>query len=189
MINNLKFEYPDLQKWTNFEIINRISNNWKNRNQIQTELNMKIFERTKSIDLKEREEKNPENIIEVGETAENNDILESLISEDSDTIDWNKAFPMTRYANEAPPIILDNIEEVTEINICTNEVQMRNLPSKTDLIVLTSHYYSKLVKWLESRRASHPFISVKMKKINPRKNNADESKCTSLCLMADSGAM
>ena len=46
VIDNLKFEYPNLQKWTNFEIINRISNNWKNRNQIQTELNTKTFERT-----------------------------------------------------------------------------------------------------------------------------------------------
>ena len=31
VINNLKFEYPDLQKWTNFEIINRIRTGTKFR--------------------------------------------------------------------------------------------------------------------------------------------------------------
>ena len=108
------------------------------------------MERTKSIDLQEREEMNPENVIEIGETNENNEILDSLIKEDSNTINWDKAFPMTRYANEAPPIILNNIDEVTEINICTNEVKMRNLPSKTDLSVLTSHYDKHSGKWLES---------------------------------------
>ena len=186
VIDNLKFEYPKLQKWDNSKIINRISDNWGNRDQIQADLNKEVLEHTKSTDLKEREEMNPENIIEIGETNENNEILESMIKEDSDTINWNKAFPMTRYINEAPPIILDNIDEVTEINICTNEVKMRNLPSKTDLSVLTSHYDSTTGKWLESRRASHPFISVKMTKISPERNNKDDTLTTTLCLMADS---
>ena len=74
-------------------------------------------------------------------------------------------------------------------NICTSEVKMRNLPSKTDLLVLTSHYDSSSGKWLESRRASHPFISVKMTKIDPERNNKNDTMATTLCLMADSGAM
>ena len=75
---------------------------------------------------------NPENVIEIEETNAINEILESMIKEDSDTLNWNKVLPMTRYINEAPPIIIDNIDEVTEINICTNEIKMRDLPSKTD---------------------------------------------------------
>ena len=39
VINNLKFEYPGLQKWTNLEIINRISANWMDRDQIQMDIN------------------------------------------------------------------------------------------------------------------------------------------------------
>ena len=58
----------------------------------------------------------------------------------SDTLDWEKVLPLTRYMNEAPAIILDNIDEVTEANVCTNKVKMRDLPSKTDLSVLTFHY-------------------------------------------------
>ena len=132
---------------------------------------------------------NPENVIEIEETKANNETLEAMIKENSDTLNWNKVLPMTRYINEAPPIILDIIDEVTDINICTNEIKLRDVPSKTDLSVLTSHYDNATGKWLESRRASHPFISVKMTKINPAKNNKDDTLTTTLCLMADSGAM
>ena len=59
VIDNLKFEYPNLQKWDNQKIVNHISDNWANRDQIQADLNRRILERTKSIDLKEREEMNP----------------------------------------------------------------------------------------------------------------------------------
>ena len=83
---------------------------------------------------------NPENIIEIEENTANNEILDSIINENSETLNWNKVLPMTRYLNEAPPIILDNIEEVTEINICTNKIKLRDIPSRTDLSVLTSHY-------------------------------------------------
>ena len=132
---------------------------------------------------------NPENIIDIGDMNERNDILETLIKEEPDIINWNKALPLTRYTNEAPPIILDNIDEVSNINICTSEVKMRNLPSKTDLSVLTSHYDHSSGKWLESRRASHPFISVKMTKIDPERNNKNDSMATTLFLIVDSGAM
>ena len=141
------------------------------------------------MDLQEREEENPENRIEISDTADNNVILDSLIKEDSDTIDWSKALPMTRYEDKAPPIILDNIEEVEELNVNTSDIQLRDFPSLSDLSVLTSYWDSESGKWLESRRASYPYIAVKMTKINPRNNNSDDSKCTTLCLMADSGAM
>ena len=81
---------------------------------------------------------------------ERNDILKTLIKEEPDIINWNKALPLTRYTNEAPSIILDNIDEVSNINICTSEVKMRNLPSKTNLSDLTSHYDPSSGKWLES---------------------------------------
>ena len=67
-----------------------------------------------------------------------------------------------------------------------NDIQLRNSPN---LSVLTSYWDKESERWLEGERASHPFIAVKLTKIDPAKNNSPVSKCTSLCLMADSGAM
>ena len=166
-----------------------ISINWKDRDQIQADLNKEVFETTKSKDLKQREDMNPENEIIIDETEENNKILDDMIKENSDSIDWEKALPLTRCPDKAPPIILDNIDEVTDLNVCNNEIKIRDIPSITDLSVLTSHYNHSTGKWLESRRASHPFISVKMTQINPADDNKDTSLTSTLCLMADSGAM
>ena len=47
VIENLKFDYPKLQKWSNTKIVNRISENWEDRNQIQIDLNKEILERAK----------------------------------------------------------------------------------------------------------------------------------------------
>ena len=104
VIDNLKFEYPKLKKWDNSKIINRISNNWGNRDQIQADLNREVLEHSKSTDLKQREEMNPVNIIEIAETNANNEILESMLKENSETLNWNKVLPITRYMNEAPPM-------------------------------------------------------------------------------------
>ena len=177
-INNLKYEYPNLQKWDYSKIMHRISNNWKDRDQIQADLNKEVFELAKSTDLKQREDMNPENEITINETKDNNKILNDMINEKSESLNWEKALPMTRYPNEAPPIILDNIDEVTDLNVCNSEIKLRDIPSTKDLSVLTSHYDNSTGKWLESRRASHPFISVKMTKIDPAKNNTDTSQTT-----------
>ena len=189
VIDNLEFEYPKLQKWDYTKIMNRISANWKDRDQIQADLNKEVFELAKSTDPKQREEMNPENKFAIDDTEANNEILEAMIKEKSKSLNWEKVLPMVRYPNEAPPIILDNIDEVTDMNVCNNEIKLRDVPSTRDLSVLTSHYDSSTGKWLESRRASHPFISVKMTKICPAENNKDTSLTTTLCLMADSGAM
>ena len=161
----------------------------KDRDQIQADLNKEVFELAKSTDLIQREDMNPENEININETEANNKILDDMIKENSESLDWEKALPMTRCPNKAPPIILDNIDEVTDLNVCNNEIKIRDIPSTKNLSVLTSHYDNSTGKWLESRRASHPFISVKMTQINPAKNNTDTSLTTTLCLMADSGAM
>ena len=39
VIDNLKFAYPKLQKRSNTKIVNRISENWADRDQIQIDLN------------------------------------------------------------------------------------------------------------------------------------------------------
>ena len=46
-IDNLKFEYPNLQKWDYFKIMDRISENWVNRDIIQSELNKEVLENAK----------------------------------------------------------------------------------------------------------------------------------------------
>ena len=106
-------------------------------------------------------------------TEKNNDILNSLLKDHSETINWSKALPLTRYSDEAPAINLENIEEIVEANVCPSEINIRDLPSN-NFSVLTSHYDPLTNKWYESRRASHPFISVKMTKINPNKRNKCE---------------
>ena len=137
-IDNLNFEYPNLQKWDYFKIMDRISENWVDRDIIQAELNKEVLENAKSTDLNQREEMNPDNVIEIDETDKSSEILESMIKENPETLNWEKVLPLTRYKNEAPAIILENIDEVTELNVCTNEVNIRDLPSKTDLSVLPS---------------------------------------------------
>ena len=110
-------------------------------------------------------------------------------------LDWNKLAPLMRHEGKAHPIIMDNINEVimddmTEvINANVIGVKARDLPSASDLSVLTSYFDHNSKKWLEAKRASHPFISVKMTKINPRKNNKEDSSTTTQCVMAASGAM
>ena len=52
-VDNLKFEYPKLQKWDYLKIMQHICVNWKNRDQIQADLNKELFETTKSKDLKQ----------------------------------------------------------------------------------------------------------------------------------------
>ena len=93
-----------------------------------------------------------------------------------EVLNWSKSLPLTRYEGEAPPIFMDNIDEVMDIN--TIGVKTRNLPSQTDLSVLTLHFDPSSGKWLEFKRASHPFISVQMIKIDPRKNNKKDSETT-----------
>ena len=77
------------------------------------------------MDLQEREKENPNNVIEVSDTVANNELLESMINENSESINWEKALPMTKYEGKAPPIIIDNIEEVTMDNI--DETIMDNI--------------------------------------------------------------
>ena len=98
------------------------------------------MEYTKATDLRERENENPENDIKIEDTEENNDILESSLKDHTETNNWNKALPLTHYLQEAPAIILDNIEEIPEANICPTDVKIRDFPSSHDLSVLTSHY-------------------------------------------------
>ena len=100
-----------------------------------------------------------------------------------------------RHEGKALPIIMDNVNEVVMddmtkvINTNVIGVKTKDLPPTSDLSVWTSYFDHNSKKWLEAKRASHPFISVKMTKINPKKNNKEESSTTTQCVMADSGAM
>ena len=102
-------------------------------------------------------------------------------------LDLDKALPLARYAGEAPPIILDNIIE--EENIRINASAVLHKGPSNDMRVLTCYLDRSSGKWVEASRASHPFISINVTKINPHQNNKKESDTKKLCLMADSGAM
>ena len=70
-----------------------MSDNWENRDQIRADLNREVLEHTKSTDLKQREKMNPENVIEVEENIVNSKMLDLMINENSDTLNWKKVLP------------------------------------------------------------------------------------------------
>ena len=65
---------------------------------------------------------------------------------------------------------------------------MNNTPSNS-FEILTSHWDDETQKWHEATRASHPYITVRLTKINPHQRNKREKASAELHLMADSGAM
>lgn len=127
---------------------------------------------------------NPENNFTIQKQLDEKTMEE--LAEESE-LSWGKAAPYTRYETEAPPIILDNIVESDNISI--NAATMRVKGPTSDMRILTCHLDKATGKWVESRRASHPFIKVNMTKINPFKGNRSEGETKQICVMADSGAM
>ena len=137
--------------------------NWKDADRLQIDHNKKVFEFKNEIISKqnqqeflERENKNPENEIKLEDT--NPDLLEELIENTSEILDWGKAIELTRYTKQAPSILLNNMTEVDPPNIgaCPLEIDIRDSPSNR-LSVLTSYLDLASGKWHESTRASHPF--------------------------------
>ena len=82
------------------------------------------------------------------------------------------------------------MEEVipTEAIACPIGVNIRDSPSN-HYSVLTSYLNKETGKWHESRRASHPFLSCHLTKINPDRRSKREDFSSNLQVMADSGAM
>ena len=122
----------------------------------------------KESELKEREKENPYNDTKVEITEANNEVFDSLLEDQSETLDWEKALTLMRYTSTPPAIKLDNIDKIMplEANICPTEVDVRDNPSN-HYSVLTSYYDKKTNKWYAAKRASHPLISVNMTKIDP----------------------
>ena len=127
----------------------------------------------KKINFNERMKKNPDNNFRIQKEVDE-EILKNLTS--GKDLNWEKASHLTRYEGEAPPIILDNIIEEEKISINASAA-VRRAPS-SDMKVLTCYLDKASGKWVEARRASHPFISVNITKINPHRNNKRESDTT-----------
>ena len=161
VLENLKMRHRKILEWDNYKIINHLSEHWDNRKSIQEKLTDEAINRVKAIELKERED---------------NDTKEIIIDDDiiGNSDEKNKI--------EAGPTL-------EELNINSAGIKARSIPYTTNLSVLTSVFDHGSGKWLESRRATHPFISVKITKIDPRNQNRKASETTTQCLMADSGAM
>ena len=177
-------EFPKIRDWNNKKILARIGKNWNDRIQIQSDLNTETLNKVKTREFEERI--NPDNAFTISDKAENNDALAEIINESQQPeLDWNKVAPLMRHENEEHPIIMDNVNEVVMDNANANALGIK----ASNLSVWTSYFDHSSKKWLESKRASHPFISVKMTKIDPKKNNKDDSSTTTQCVMADSGAM
>ena len=183
-INNIKTRYPNIHSWDPRKILRRISPNWAIRNNLHARRNKETMKLVKKIEFTDRMEKNPYNNFTLQKQLDNG-AMEDLI--DGDKLNWGKASPITWYETEAPPIILDNIVESNNLSI--NAATMRIKGPSSDLRILTCHLDKTTGKWVESRRASHPFISVNMTKINPYRGNRSEGETKQLCVMADSGAM
>ena len=116
--------------------------------------------------------------------------FKELINDDSGFLNWAKAQDLIRYPEYPESINLDRIDKVhpAEVNANPIGVSIRDSPSD-HYSVLTSYLDTKTGKWYESKKASHPFLSVHVTKINPDKNNELEGFSANLQLMADSGAM
>ena len=107
------------------------------------------------INRKNIEEKLTDEAIEKVKTIdlserENSDTKEFLVKDDRIKNDGEKIEVMNKETNEK-----------IDINA------LRVLPSSTDLSVLTSVFDHKKGKWQESSRATHPFISVQITRIDP----------------------
>ena len=144
-------------------------------------MNVERMETLKENEFKERMDNNPENTF-TSDKVIDDATMKELVKESE--LNWNKAAEFTRYTTEAPPIILDNVVESEPININTT----KTIP--TNNVRVNTCYMDKTTgKWIEVRRASHPYIKVNMTKINPHRSNRAESETKQLCVMADSGAM
>ena len=107
------------------------------------------MEHIKAKDSEEREEMNPNNTFDIGDKNEKNKILDDLINEGQQSLNWNKISPLIRHEGTAPPIIMDNVNEVINANVIG--VKARSLPSISDLSVLTSYFDPNSRKWLEQK--------------------------------------
>ena len=178
--------------------IQELCEEWKNDPNILNDLNDKVNNVIENLKIEfarlqrwdNMKIADPENSIKLEASEINDEVLDSLIKDKSETIDWGKACHVTRHTSTSPPINLENINDVepSEINICPSDVTICDKPSNR-LSVLTSYYDHKTDKWYEANRASHPFISVDVTKINPMKRNKCEDYTANLHIMADSGAM
>ena len=197
VLEKLKQEFPRLQKWDNKKLMTFLCENWKNADDLQISHNKKVleFKNQQEFDQNqkeflEQEEKNPANDIKIEDTTTNQELLDDLLNDNTETLNWGKAMDLVRYSEDSPSIILDNMVEVNspEIAACPLEIDIRDSPSNR-LSVLTSYLDLETGKWHESKRASHPFLAVEITKINPKRRNECEEFTASLQLMADSGAM
>ena len=183
-VNNIKNLHPRIRSWKTAKILQRLSSNWSKRDDIQNQLNKRKMETMKHNDFKERMEENPENNF-VSNKIIDDKTMEELVKETE--LNWSKAAEYTRYETEAPPIIMDNLVEGDHLS--TNAATMRASGPSNDMRILTCYLDKATGKWVESRRASHPYIKVNMTKIDPHRKNQAESETKQLCVMADSGAM
>ena len=87
-------EFPELKNWDNKKLITRISKYWVDRVKIQNSINVETMEHVKSKDLEEREEKNPDNIFNIGDESEKNKTLDDLINEEQQSLNWDKIYPL-----------------------------------------------------------------------------------------------
>ena len=126
VLENLKIRYPKILDWDNYKIINRLSEHWEIRKNIQEKITNDAINRLKAIDFHKREE-DTEKVIKIDDNIIGN------IDEKNEII-------------EGPPL--------EELNINSAGVKARSLPSTTDLSVLTSVFDHGSGKWMESRRAT-----------------------------------
>ena len=185
----LKSEFPRLHKWDNSKLITFLAKNWSNANSIQENRNKRTLWLQRKSELEARERDNPSNEIKVEMNENNSEEIKSLQDDNSKMLDWTKTLKIARH-KEAPLILLDNTDEVSpsDANTCPISVDVRVTPSN-HYSVLTAYYDKTTGKWHESRRASHPFLSVRVTKIDPNKWNKLEKYSANLQLMADSGTM
>ena len=101
-INSLKFRFPRIKSWKASKILQSLSTNWHQRDQIQNRLNLERMEFLKKEEFNERMKENKENKF-VSNKVIDDTTMEELVKESE--LNWDKAAEFTRYSSEAPPII------------------------------------------------------------------------------------
>ena len=160
-------------------LLQRLSYNWESRHDLQKQENKKTMHTIGKIKKKDFSKRMEDTNFSIQKQLDT-ETLEKFTS--AENLDWETASPLTRYESEAPPIILDNIIEDDKINV--NIAAMRS-----DMRILTCHLDKATGKWIEAKRASHPFVKLNMTKVNPYRNNRSEGDTKQICIMADSGSM
>ena len=83
---------------------------------MRNERNIKVLQHIKETDFEKRKKPNPENNIKIEASETNDEVINFLIKDKSETLNWEKASHLIRHTSDPPPINLENIDEILQVS-------------------------------------------------------------------------